>query len=212
MRGFLPIMLVGLISGMAGAQPPRPPARAPLARRQSPSLEPLLRELVAKVALRQARTPDDAWEKPQRDCAGLIRYAYHNAFRALAPSRLEGGLWRDAHGQKTPFADAETLLSSGNFVALGRGAAAEASLRSGDLLAFVQPSATAEPVYHLMLVVRPQDAAQAPTLVVYHPGPGAPSVRSGTLRALRADAPLEWRPSEENSAFLGYFRFKEWIP
>jgi uncharacterized protein YfaT (DUF1175 family) len=62
-----------------------------------------------------------------------------------------------------------------------------------------------------MIAVMPPGGALSAALVVYHPGqPGAP-VRSGALLALTRDAPLEWRPLEENPAFLGVYRFQEWI-
>ena len=31
------------------------------------------------------------------------------------------------------------------------------------------------------------------------------------LNELMRDAPGEWRPVPENSSFLGFFRFKEWM-
>ena len=31
------------------------------------------------------------------------------------------------------------------------------------------------------------------------------------LHRLATEAPLEWRPSAQNTAFLGFFRFKEWM-
>ena len=37
------------------------------------------------------------------------------------------------------------------------------------------------------------------------------AVRTGELRRLTTEAPLEWRPVPENTAFLGFFRFKEWM-
>ncbi|RKH33600.1 DUF1175 family protein [Corallococcus sicarius] len=169
----------------------------------------LLRREVAQVALGQVRAPDAAWQPAQRDCAGLIRYAYRTAYRRVASERLSSPLWKDARGEPSDFADAETLLSR-NFTALGRDAATREALRTGDVLAFRQEH-DAGPVFHLMLVVRPEDRAHAPARVVYHPGePGAP-VRTGVLDSLATEAPLEWRPVPANAAFLGFFRFKEWM-
>lgn len=179
----------------------------------APAGEPsdaLLRELVARTALAQVERPDPAWHPQQRDCAGLVRFSYRAAFRRLRPARLQRPLWSDAQGRPMDFADAETLLSA-SFAPLGRDEAARALLQSGDLLAFRQVGAAGEPVYHLMLVVRTADPAHAEPRVVYHPGSKDAAVRVGVLRELVRDAPLEWRPVPENGAFLGFFRFKEWM-
>jgi uncharacterized protein len=138
-----------------------------------------------------------------------VRFSYRAAFAALAPSRVEKGLWRDAAGKNASFADAETLLAE-SFASIGRDESARASLESGDLVAFRQGTED-EPVYHLMLVVAPADRAHAPPFVVYHPGSKGASVRMGRLDALAREAPLEWQPVPENRAFLGFYRLKEWI-
>lgn len=170
----------------------------------------LLRRQVAQVALAQVRRMDAAWHPDQRDCAGLLRFAYRMAYKQVAPERLASPLWRDARGQPSDFADAETLLA-GSFQPLGRDAATRESLRTGDVLAFRQEQ-DAGPVFHLMLVVRPEDRAHAPARVVYHPGEKGAAVRTGVLDNLVTEAPLEWRPVPRNTAFLGFFRFKEWMP
>ncbi len=180
-------------------------AAAPVA----PVSEVLLRRRVAEVALQQLRSPDPRWEEPQRDCAGLVRFAYRSAFHAFQPARLSTPLWRDDLGQPAEFADARALISK-SFVRLGRGLLALQRLRSGDLLAFRQPGTAGEPDYHLMIAVLPPDQAITGALVVYHPGQPGAAVRAGTLLALSKDAPIEWRPIEENQAFLGFYRLKEW--
>ncbi|HET6346442.1 MAG TPA: DUF1175 family protein, partial [Myxococcota bacterium] len=134
--------------------------------------EGLARQIIAEVALQQLRRPSPAWQPAQRDCAGLVRFVYHEAAARLAPSRLEAGLWRDGRGGTTPFADAATLLAH-SFVSLGRDAVARAQIDTGDLLAFRQPDGPdGDPVYHLMLTVVPQGAAPDGAWVVYHPGEG----------------------------------------
>ena len=169
---------------------------------------PLRRE-VARLALAQVREMDPAWHPAQRDCAGLVRFVFRGAYRRWRPERLATPLWRDARGHPSDFADAETLLVQG-FVPLGRDEATRESLRTGDVVAF-RLERDAGPVFHLMLVVRPEDRAHAPARVVYHPGePGAP-VRTGVLDSLATEAPLEWRPVPANAGFLGFFRFKEWM-
>ena len=172
--------------------------------------ELLPRRLVAETAVQQARGMDPAWEERQRDCAGLVRYAYRRAFAQVDPARVAAGLFRDAAGRRLQFADAGTLLR-GSFAPIGRGEAARRSIRSGDLAAFAREEDGA-PVLHLMLLVVPDDPAHAPPLVVYHPGERGAEVRRGRLDDLARDAPAGWRPLPENPLFLGFYRFKEWIP
>jgi hypothetical protein len=172
------------------------------------ALETLLRREVAQVALAQVRRMDPAWHPEQRDCAGLVRFAFRGAYHRFHRERLATPLWRDDKGQPADFADAETLLTH-SFVPLGRDEATRESLRTGDLMAFRQERDSG-PVFHLMLVVRPEDKAHAPTRVVYHPGDKGAAVRTGVLQSLVTEAPLEWRPVPRNTAFLGFFRFKEW--
>jgi len=197
------IAALAAAAALAVAQP------APAAARSA--TEPaILRQLVAETALAQVAKPDPAWEPSQRDCAGLVRFAYASAFRRLAPERVAAGLWRDGRGRATPFADAETLLVGGSFVALGRDEAARRELESGDLVAYRQGGAD-DPVYHLMIVVATEDPAHAGPLVVYHPGSPGAAVRAGRLDDLAREAPEEWRPSPDNPSFLGFYRFKEWL-
>jgi hypothetical protein len=173
------------------------------------ALDALLRREVAQVALAQVRRMDPSWHPAQRDCAGLVRFTFRGAYRRFHPERLASPLWRDDSGAPSDFADAETLLMH-SFVPLGRDEAARESLRTGDLVAFRQER-DAGPLFHLMLVVRPEDKAHAPTRVVYHPGEKGAAVRTGILQSLVTEAPLEWRPVPQNTAFLGFFRFKEWM-
>lgn len=176
----------------------------------SPS-EAILRRLVAETAVAQLDRLDPAWPEAQRDCAGLVRFAYRSAFKRLDPARAAAGPFRDGEGRSAHFADAATLLG-GTFVSIGRDEAARAQLRSGDLVAFAHEDDGGGPVHHLMLVVKPSDPAREKTLVIYHPGePGAP-VRAGRLDDLLRAAPPGWRPAPENPLFLGFYRLKEWTP
>jgi uncharacterized protein YfaT (DUF1175 family) len=166
--------------------------------------------MIAEGAAAQVRAIDPAWPEAQRDCAGLVRFAYRQAWRKLAPSRVEAGLFRDDAGRPSPFADAATLLRR-SFALVGRDDSARASLRAGDLVAFARDE-DGVPVLHLMLVVRAEDPAHGPTQVVYHPGEKGAAVRAGALDALARDAPGGWRPVPENPLFLGFYRWKEWTP
>jgi uncharacterized protein YfaT (DUF1175 family) len=172
--------------------------------------ESLVRRLVAEAAVAQARRMDPAWEERQRDCAGLVRFAYRSAFARLEPARVAAGIFRDGEGKRSQFADAATLLR-GTFALLGRDGATRREVRSGDLAAFMRDE-DGVPVYHLMLLVVPDDPAHAPALVVYHPGEKGAAVRMGRLDDLARDAPAGWRPVPENPLFLGFYRYKEWIP
>jgi len=173
--------------------------------------EAILRRLVAETAAAQAVRLDPAWPEAQRDCAGLVRFAYRTAFRRLDPARAARGPFLDGAGRPAHFADAATLLDR-SFTPMGRDEAARARLRSGDLVAFAREDEGGEPVHHLMLVIRPEDPAQQPALVVYHPGEPGAAVRSGRLDELLTQAPRGWRPVPENPLFLGFFRLKEWTP
>lgn len=186
------------------AEPQPPPVALSLSKGEA-----VLRRLIAETAVQQARRMDPAWEAQQRDCAGLVRFAYRRAYAQLDPSRVVAGLFRDAAGRPLQFADAGTLLR-GSFALLGRGEAARRAVRSGDLAAYAREQDGA-PVFHLMLMVIPDDPAHAPALVVYHPGEPGAEVRMGRLDDLARDAPAGWRPVPENPLFLGFYRFKEWI-
>lgn len=174
------------------------------------SRDVLLRRQVAQVALAQVKQQDATWHPDQRDCAGLIRFAFRTAYKRIAPERLATPLWADERGRPSDFADAEMLLRH-SLVLLGRDEATRDTLRTGDVLAFRQEQ-DAGTVFHLMLVVRPEDRAHAPARIVYHPGEKGAAVRTGLLHNLAVEAPREWRPVSTNTAFLGFFRFKEWMP
>jgi uncharacterized protein YfaT (DUF1175 family) len=171
--------------------------------------EILLRRIVAETALAQLSRIERDWDEAQRDCAGLVRFAYRAAFKRLDPSRAAAGPFHDAAGGPAHFADAATLLRT-SFALIGRDDAARDVLRSGDLVAFARQDEAGETVYHLMLVVRPEDPAHGRVLVVYHPGTKGEALRAGALDDLARDAPRGWRPVPDNPLFLGFYRFKEW--
>ena len=177
----------------------------------SPPSEALIRRVVAETAVAQLGRLDPAWPEAQRDCAGLVRFAYRTAFKRMYPARAAAGPFHDARGAAAHFADAQSLLA-GTFVLMGRDEAARARLRSGDLVAFAREDEDGGPVHHLMLVVRPDDPARERTLVVYHPGEKGAAVRSGFLDDLLRDAPRAWRPAPENPLFLGFYRLKDFAP
>ena len=201
MRAARTPQLLAVMAGLAATAALASPAEAPGGD--------VVRQLIAEVAIAQVRSIDPAWNEAQRDCAGLVRFAYRTAFTRLRAGARNRPLFIDDYNRPADFADAETLVTR-SFVPLGRGDDARHALRSGDLLAFRAERADGEVVWHLMLAVLPAPGTEA--RVVYHPGEPGARVRTGTLAALAREAPLEWRPSPENPAFLGYFRFRDFAP
>jgi hypothetical protein len=204
------MLALSLTLALAASTPPASAVlETPPASGSREARDVLLRREVGQVALAQFKKFDPLWHPDQRDCAGLIRFAYRSAHKRFFPERLSQPLWMDVHGRPSEFADAETLLTR-SFVPLGRDEATREALRTGDLVAFRQEQDSG-PVFHLMMVVRPEDKAHAPARVVYHPGEKGAAVRTGVLHRLATEAPIEWRPVPQNTAFLGFFRFKEWM-
>jgi uncharacterized protein YfaT (DUF1175 family) len=179
------------------------------------------------VALAQAPTPEPTFDPAQRDCAGLVRYAYREALKrhdAAFASRHPGlprlpdvrafhypgvpllgtRLFRIRPG---PFATASVQADFAEAPEAAR--LAEGSARRvpcpplrGDLLFFRSAKAS-----HLMIVA----TSGADPMLVYHTGPydsGPGEVRRVSLSALNAHPDPAWRPREGNEAFAGCYRFK----
>src|SRR5256885_36267 len=72
--------------------------------------EVFLRRFVGEVALEQLRAPDPRWHPSQRDCAGLVRFAFRAAFHRFAPGRASP-LFGGEGGSGADFADARSLLT-----------------------------------------------------------------------------------------------------
>jgi uncharacterized protein len=177
---------------------------------------------------RQLDGPSPAWEPAQRDCAGLLRFAFREAWGphdaawrdrtgfagppvAGDPSAALGGPWRRAFPTPdgwAPFARGLWLRRLA-CVALGR----EMALgRPGDLIFFARGGAHARPD-HAMAFVRP-DADGQPVLL-YHTGAEGTGAgrQEGEVRRVRLDDLLhhpdpEFRPLAENPAFLGVHRWR----
>ena len=182
---------------------------AAVSARAEEASDSLLRQVIAETAAAQVRRIDPSWSEGQRDCAGLVRFAYRTAYARLRPQGRARPLFQDERGRAADFADAETLVTR-NFVPLGRDDDARRALRSGDVLAFRSERGDGEVVWHLMLAVVPAPGTEA--RVVYHPGEPGARVRTGSLAALTREAPLEWRPTVDNPSFLGFFRFRDFAP
>ncbi len=169
-----------------------------------------------------------AWEPAQRDCAGLLRFAFHEAwgpkdpawrqrlsytgaFVAKVPSAALAGPWKD--GFPTP--DGWQPFAKGAFlrdyacVRLGR---EPLEAQPGDLLFFSRADARRTPD-HAMAFGRP-DPDGMPVLI-YHTGAegSAGSRDAGALRRVWLSDLLQhpdpaFRPQPENPAFLGVYRWK----
>jgi len=176
----------------------------------------------------QLEGPSPAWEPAQRDCAGLLRFAFHEALAAHTvgwrervaftagppgqdPSPAFAADWR--RGFPTP--EGPQPFAKGGFlrrlscVFLGRDLQLA---RPGDLIFFARGGARTQPD-HAMAFVRP-DADGTPMLL-YHTGPeGSAATRQpGEIRRVRLDELLhhpepDFRPLPENPAFLGLYRWR----
>jgi hypothetical protein len=192
-----------------------------------------LRQVVTDVALLQARKLSPLWEPKQRDCAGLVRFAYRTALEPRdaartaklgVPAKLKlpplseqarkaipdyPQIWQTGLNNGQPryghFADAETLIGY-NFRLKSRDLA---SAKSGDLLVYQKPLINDEP-YHLMLFA----AGHPENLAVYHNGAqGADAqVRVVSVAELLQSPDPVWVPRAENPYFLGVYEWNRLAP
>ncbi|WKJ90494.1 DUF1175 family protein [Methylomonas montana] len=192
-----------------------------------------LRQVVTGVALLQARKLSPLWEPKQRDCAGLVRFAYRTALEPRdaartaklgVPPKLKlpplseqarkalpdyPQIWQTGLTKGQPryghFADAETLIGY-NFRLKSRDLAAA---QSGDLLVYQKPLINDEP-YHLMLFA----AGHPENLAVYHNGAQGDEaqVRVVSVAELLQSPDPVWIPRPENPYFLGVYEWNRLAP
>lgn len=199
-----------------------------------PPDETALRRSVTDVALLQAHRPSPLWEARQRDCAGLVRFAYRIALEERSaqrksklgiPARLnlpplsdrarhlfprypqiwQVGLEAGSRPRFGDFADAETLIGY-NFRQKSRRLE---DARNGDLLVYQKPLDNAEP-YHLMMFVE----SRPDNLAVYHNGAQGDEAQVRVVRIgelLDSADPL-WIPRAENPYFLGVYEWNRLRP
>jgi hypothetical protein len=175
----------------------------------------------------QLEGPSPAWEPAQRDCAGLLRFAFREAWGPHTEA------WRDRVGfASSPVAGEPDLRRAGPWLRAfptpdgWQPFAKSAFLRQyacvpvsrevfdakpGDLVFFARGGARSQPD-HAMVFVRP-DIDGNPVLL-YHTGPEGSGAtrREGEVRRVRLDELMhhpepEFRPVPENRAFLGVFRW-----
>lgn len=199
-----------------------------------PPDEEALRTSVTHLALLQAKKISPLWEEKQRDCAGLVRFAYRIGLeaRSLKQKELHGipgalalpgvsefsrnifprypliwqvGIEPDGRTRFGGFADAETLISF-NFRKKSHD---PARARSGDLLVFQKTFEQNEP-YHIMMFVENRPAG----LAVYHNGATGreAQIRVVTLPDLRESPDPVWIPSPQNPHFLGVYEWNRFRP
>ena len=176
----------------------------------------------------QLEGPSPAWEPAQRDCAGLLRFAFREAWGphteawrertgfpaspvAVDPSPALAGPWRSAfptpEGWK-PFAKG-AFLRAYACVLVGRDLS---EAQPGDLIFFARGGTHPEPD-HAMAFVRPD--ADGQPMLLYHTGPEGTGLtrKDGEIRRVRLNELMhhpdaDFRPLPENPAFIGLYRWK----
>lgn len=197
-----------------------------------PQDEEALRRAATDIALVQARRVSPLWEPRQRDCAGLIRFAYRTAMEDRSPERLtklgiparlylppvsdraralfpqfpllwQTGIAAGGEPRFGPYADAETLVGF-NFRQKSRQIE---TARSGDLLVYQKPLDNDEP-YHLMMFVESHPG----NLAVYHNGATGEAAQVRVVRVAELlDSPDPvWIPRSDNPYFLGVYEWN-WL-
>jgi hypothetical protein len=176
----------------------------------------------------QLEAPSPAWEPAQRDCAGLLRFAFREALAAHTavwrervafaagppgqdPSPAFAQAWRAGFPTPEglrPFAKGAYLRRLA-CVPLGRDLQLA---RPGDLIFFARGGARSQPD-HAMAFVRPD--VDGASMLLYHTGPegSGASRQPGEIRRARLDDLLhhpdpDFRPLPENPAFLGLYRWR----
>jgi uncharacterized protein YfaT (DUF1175 family)/uncharacterized protein YfaP (DUF2135 family) len=201
----------------------------------SPFDERSMRGAVTRLALQQSRGASPVWNREQRDCAGLVRFAYREALRDRTAAQLAAlrtpsdlylpvvseaarrffptypkiwqlGFDQQGHERFGDFADAETLVGY-NFERI---AASPQEGLPGDLLVYRKTLAADEP-YHLMLLA---GEAGPHGVAVYHNGAAGSDgeVRVVTIEDLDHSPDPVWIPEARNPNFLGVYRWKKFRP
>jgi uncharacterized protein YfaT (DUF1175 family) len=190
------------------------------------------------AARSQIAETDPRWEEAQRDCAGLVRFAFRQALRgdpSLSIERQAGRLGFSSWGSlpivypEIPFlGDAPFRIQPGAFDPAASGAFSYFAdgkhlllfntvflgrdshlARPGDLLFFFHPENREQP-YHAMIFFR----VEGRPYVVYHTGAlGESEERAGRLKEISLSRlgrhpDSSWQPRPSNESFLGYYRFK----
>ena len=195
----------------------------------------LFRSRFVACARSELLEADPRWEESQRDCAGLVRFAYREALRKM-PSRswerMAGRRPFDSWGRlrfafpRIPFLGEKPFrILPGEFRPGGEEAfssfadaehllvhnvdfisSSERAAQPGDLLFFLHPQNRDQP-YHVMIYFR--EAGEG--WLVYHTGStagGAGRLKQIPLSRLEQHPDPSWHPRPNNESFLGFYRFK----
>jgi uncharacterized protein YfaT (DUF1175 family)/uncharacterized protein YfaP (DUF2135 family) len=199
-----------------------------------PSDEKAVRKSVTRLALFQAKRISPEWQDKQRDCAGLVRFAYREALRIHSPKderklgvpsilylpplsefarrmfpdlsqMWQVGFDKEGSPRFGSFANAETLISY-NFRKKTRDLRLA---RDGDLLVFQKALEDDQP-YHLMIFVRSRPG----NLVVYHNGAIGEEAQVRVVRVgdLKGSPDPVWIPDVNNPYFLGVYEWNRLRP
>lgn len=150
------------------------------------------------------------WSAANRDCAGLVRYIFHEAlsphgdgfFARYREMRRLGN-----YSSKGELSRVAGYWSANNHVApdvlrhcryLGRDGRSQ-KLQTGDLLYY---ESAERRLRHVMLIVSPGSRA----FLVYHTGDQRDELRLRTFDDMRALAEAHWHPDPQNPAFRGIYR------
>ncbi|MDP1831424.1 MAG: DUF1175 family protein [Geothrix sp.] len=200
---------------------------SPVALREEGDREAFRTWFVA-ILEQQLEAASPAWEPAQRDCAGLLRFAFREALAGHTtawrervaftsgppgqdPSPGFARPWRAGFPTPEgpqPFARS-LYLRRLSCVSMGRDLQLA---RPGDLIFFARGGARSQPD-HAMAFVRPD--VDGASMLIYHTGPeGSGAIRQpGEIRRARLDDLLhhpdpDFRPLPENPAFLGLYRWR----
>lgn len=150
------------------------------------------------------------WDTTNRDCAGLVRYVFHEAlsqhresffthypqmarlgnYAGGAEFSLAGRYWSE--GNQT----APDILRHARYV--GR-ETAEPKLKTGDILYYESAEWR---IRHVMLVVRSGKSV----FLVYHTGDKRDELRLRTVDDMRRQDEVQWHPAPDNPVFRGVYR------
>jgi len=187
------------------------------------------------VAEMQFYNLSEQWNTEQRDCAGLVRFAFREALRShdrswfqrmgenydpVAPdlpanvaAPLAGKLFRTTSGTYTA-----KDVADGKFSEFADGQTLKMfnadfisrdrkQAKPGDLIFFHQPWVQKYPFHVMIFLGEPRIASEGTNdWVVYHTGEGA--VKKVRLAVLDQHPDKRWRPVSTNSNFLGFYRLK----
>lgn len=150
------------------------------------------------------------WDAANRDCAGLVRYVFHEALSRHSESffthypdmarvsnysgarELAATARYWAEGNQT----APDLLRHARY--LGRETESQ-NLKTGDILYYESPTWH---IRHVMLVVRSGNTV----FLVYHTGDQRDELRLRTVDDMRRQNEPQWHPDRENPVFRGIYR------